>query len=82
MDQGSVTIMQRKAAISYGPLWETMRDRGMTTYELTVKHHFNKGTLYRIQQGRNVNLTTIAELCEILDCRIEDIVKIELGVEG
>lgn len=75
-------VMRRKATISYAPLWETMRSRGMTTYELTVKHHFNKGTLYRIQHGRNVNLATIAELCGILDCQVGDVVKIELGAKG
>ena len=40
--------MKRNMTISYDPLWKTMRKRGMTTYELTMKHKFNKGTLYRI----------------------------------
>ena len=73
--------MQKKSKISYEPLWETMRNRGMSTYELTVKRGFNKGTLYRIKKGEYVNITTLAELCEKLDCRIEDVVRIELDVE-
>ncbi|MCQ4638477.1 helix-turn-helix transcriptional regulator [Anaerovorax odorimutans] len=73
--------MRKKATISYDPLWKTMRNRGITTYELTVKRHFNKGTLYRLQQGENVNLSTIAELCEILECGIEDVVQIDLDCE-
>lgn len=39
--------MQREYTVSYEPLWQTMRERRITTYDLTVKHHFNKGTLYR-----------------------------------
>lgn len=69
--------MKRNMTISYDPLWKTMRKRGMTTYELTMKHKFNKGTLYRIQRGKNVNIATIAELCEILNCQIEGIVKLK-----
>lgn len=73
--------MKRNATISYEPLWETMRNRGISTYELTIKHRFNKGTLYRMQKGENVNLTTVVELCEILNCHIEDVVKIELNTD-
>ena len=73
--------MQKKSKISYEPLWETMRDRGITTYELTTKRSFNRGTLYRMQKGENVNMTTIAELCELLGCAVQDVVKIELDVE-
>lgn len=71
--------MQDKSKISYAPLWETMRRRKVTTYELTEKRGFNRGTLYRMENGKNVNLTTIAELCEILGCQIQDVVKIELN---
>ena len=70
--------MQKKSKISYEPLWETMRNRGISTYELTIKQEFNKGTLHHLKKGDNVTLETIAQLCEILDCRIEDVVKIEL----
>ena len=69
--------MQREYIVSYETLWQTMRERRITTYDLTVKHHFNKGTLYRLQHGHNVNISTIAELCKILECNVEDVVKIE-----
>ncbi|MDO4746457.1 MAG: helix-turn-helix transcriptional regulator [Bacillota bacterium] len=69
--------MQRKAKFSYEPLWETMRNRGVSTYQLTVKRDFNRGTLHNIKHGENVTLETLTELCEILDCRIEDVVRIE-----
>ena len=73
--------MQKKSKISYEPLWETMRNRGISTYELTVKRGFNRGTLHRIRKGEYVHLTTLEELCEILNCRVEDVVRIELDIE-
>ena len=70
-------MQQRKMTFSYEPLWETMRSRGVSTYELTEKRKFNKGTLWNMQHGNNVTVETLTELCEILDCKIEDVVKIE-----
>lgn len=73
--------MHEKTKISYEPLWQTMRNRGVSTYDLTIKRGFNKGTLYRIERGENVNISTIAELCMLLDCQIEEVVRIEFKKE-
>ncbi|MBQ3612358.1 MAG: helix-turn-helix transcriptional regulator [Firmicutes bacterium] len=73
--------MHKKSKISYEPLWQTMRDRGISTYELTEKRGFNRGTLHRMRKGEYVHLTTLEELCEILDCRVEEVVRIELDKE-
>ncbi len=62
--------------ITYEPLWKTMKKKGISTYQLINKYDFNKGTLYRLKQGNNVNISTLAYLCKILDCSIEDVVKI------
>lgn len=73
--------MHKKSKISYEPLWQTMRNRGVSTYDLTIRRGFNRGTLYRMERGMYVNLSTIVELCTILNCAIEDVVKIELENE-
>jgi len=70
--------MKKEARLSYAPLWETLRNRNISKYELTILRGFNKGTLYRIEKNNNVNISTIIELCGILDCNIEDIVKAEI----
>lgn len=59
--------------ISYEPLWETMKRKGITTYTLIKKHSFSKGTLDSLKQGRNISTATLNDLCNILDCKVEDI---------
>lgn len=69
--------MDNVITISYDPLWKTMKEKGVTTYKLINTYNFNKGTLYHLKRGDNVNISTLAYLCKILDCSIEDVVKIK-----
>lgn len=64
--------------IDYSPLWETMREKKLSTYRLLNEYHFSRGTLDSLKQNRNVTLNTIDTLCQILQVPIEKIVKIEL----
>jgi len=61
--------------ISYEPLWETMKQRGVTTYVLIKDYHFSKGTLDSLKQGRNISTATLNELCNILACDVQDVLK-------
>ena len=61
--------------ISYDPLWETMRQRGISTYTLIKKYSFSRGTLDSLKQGRNISTATLDDLCTILDCKVEDVIK-------
>ena len=60
--------------ISYSPLWQTMKDKKITTYALIHKHNISNGTLYRIRKGRPITTTTMNDLCNVLDCRVEEII--------
>lgn len=46
---------------------------GVTKYDLTTNHHISKSLLHRLQYNEGVNMNTINALCNILDCKIEDI---------
>ena len=59
--------------ISYAPLWETMKRKGVTTYTLRVKMGFSPGTLTQLQHGRHVSTHTIDVLCGLLDCDVQDV---------
>ncbi len=59
--------------ISYAPLWETMKKKGVTTYTLIKRYSFSKGTLDSLKQNRNISTSTLNDLCEILNCNVEDI---------
>lgn len=60
--------------MSFKPLWETMKQKGITTYNLTEDYGVSRGTLDNLKHDRNVTLLTIDRMCEILDCKIENVV--------
>ena len=61
--------------ISYEPLWETMKRKGVTTYALIKQYSFSKGTLDSLKQGRNISTATLNDLCNILDCSVEEVLR-------
>lgn len=62
-----------KSMISYEPLWITLKQKGVSQYELINKYSFSAGQLSRLRSNTNVSTHTLNRLCEILDCRLEDI---------
>lgn len=61
--------------ISYRRLWETMRARGVTQYALIHTYHVSPGQITRLKRNESVSTHTIDMFCEILDCRVEDIME-------
>ena len=60
--------------ISFAPLWETMKKKNVSCYALIYKHKISRSLIDKLKHDRNVNISTVEHLCEILDCNIEDIV--------
>jgi len=60
--------------ISYEPLFRTMKEKGITSYQLQ-KMGFNRATYYSIKTGKSVSTNTIAHLCKLLKCRVEDVME-------
>ena len=60
--------------IDYSPLWETMRERGITQYKLLQCGIDNK-TLDSLKKNKNITLLTLERLCEIIGCTPNDIVR-------
>lgn len=61
--------------ISYAPLWETMKKRGITTYTLIKDYSLSRGTLDSLKQNRNITMATLNDLCEILSCQVQDVIQ-------
>lgn len=59
--------------ISYKRLWKTMKEKGVTQYDLYTHHGINRSTLDRLRHDRNMETYTLNKLCNILQCNIEDI---------
>ena len=59
--------------ISYKPLWETMKKKGISQYQFINKYHVSVGQLSRMRANQNVSTNILVVLCEIIDCEIQDI---------
>jgi len=40
---------------------------------LLKQYSFSRGTLDSLKQGRNISTATLNDLCNMLDCRVEDV---------
>ncbi len=60
--------------IDYSPLWETMREKGVTQYRL-LKSGIDNKTLDALKNNRNITMLTLEKLCRIIGCKPEDVVR-------
>ena len=60
----------------YSPLWETMKRKGITQYQLINKYDFSTGTLDALRKNNSITVNTMETLCLILDCTPNDILRI------
>jgi len=61
--------------ISYDRLWETMRKKGITQYALIHFHRVSPAQITRLKRNESVSTHTIDMFCQILNCRVEDIME-------
>ena len=64
-----------KMKISYKPLWHLMLDRNMKKIELRELAHLSTTTLAKLGKDESVNLEMLLRICNVLHCRIEDVVE-------
>ena len=60
--------------ISYAPVFETMKKRGVTSYRLE-RMGFSRATYYSIKQGNSVSTNTIDQLCTLLHCTVGEVME-------
>lgn len=61
--------------IVYDRLWRTMKRKGITKYALINHYHISPAQLTRLKRNESVSIHTIDIFCEILDCRVEDVME-------
>ena len=59
--------------ISYEPFYKTMKEKGITTYQLVERYHISRSLLDRLKHNKPITTVTLNDLCRFLDCRVEDI---------
>lgn len=58
--------------ISYDPLFQTMKQKQISSYKL-FQQGLSKGTYESLRQGKPCSTVTIEKLCKLLDCNVSDI---------
>ncbi len=61
--------------MSYDPFWRTIEQKGLSTYALINKEGILPDTIQRLRKNKPITTTTIESLCEVMKCKVEDIVE-------
>lgn len=61
--------------IKYTPFWQTLKDKGITTYALINKYDISSATIDRMKKGKGISTMKIDDFCRILNCSVSDIIE-------
>ncbi len=59
--------------IVFNKLWDVMKDKSVSTYQLREKCGIDSKTIRRLRANDNMETKTLNKLCAALSCRLEDI---------
>lgn len=59
--------------IKFDRLWETMKEKGVSTYWLREKCGIDRKTIRRLKENDNIETKTLNKLCAALDCGLDEI---------
>jgi DNA-binding Xre family transcriptional regulator len=63
--------------ISYKPLWHTLIEKDIKKMELVKLVGMSSSTLAKLNNDNYVALEVVDRICQVLDCRIEQVVEIK-----
>ena len=61
--------------ISYNKLWKMLIDKEMKKSDLKEKAGISSASLAKLGKGDNITTDVLLRICEVMDCRIEDILE-------
>jgi len=56
-------------------LWNTLKRKNISQYELIKDYGFSTGTLDSLRKNKSITLNTLHDICIMLDCNIDEIVE-------
>ena len=59
--------------ISYEPFFNTIKKKNITTYKLINQYNVSRSLLDRLKHNKPITTVTLNDLCNILKCKVEDI---------
>ena len=63
--------------ISYQPLWNTLKERGMRKEDLRLAAGLTTNMIANMGKGQNISMETLVRICEALNCGIMNVIKLE-----
>ena len=70
-------FLEERYMISYEPFFQTLLKKKITEYQLIYKEGISANTLHRMKKGLSITTKTIDTLCDILECRVDEIIRYE-----
>ena len=61
--------------ISYNKLWKMLIDKNMKKSDLKENAGISSASLAKLGKGDNITTDVLLRICEVMDCRIEDILE-------
>ena len=61
--------------ISYNKLWKMLIDKNMKKSDLKEMAGLSSASLAKLGKGDNITTDVLLRICEVMDCRIEDILE-------
>ena len=62
--------------ISYQPLWNTLKERGMRKEDLRLAAGLTTNMIANMGKGKNISMETLVRICEALNCGIMNVIKL------
>lgn len=60
--------------ISYEPFYETLKRKNISTYKLINQYGISRSLLDRLKHNKPISTVTLNDLCNILHCKVEDVI--------
>ena len=60
--------------LDYTPLWETMKEKGITQYRL-LQDGLDNRVLDSLKKNKNITMYTLEKICRICDCTPNDVIR-------
>ena len=61
--------------IDFTPFYTTLKAKNMTTYKLINQYGISRSLLDRLKHNKPISTVTLDDLCKILTCNVEDILR-------
>lgn len=61
--------------ISYKPLFETLKKKGVSTYKLITEFGVSRSLIDRLKHDKPITTVTINDLCRFLNCTVGEILE-------